>query len=64
VHEQVPERLPPLTAVWQQVAYAVLEERAAARLASGLQRLRRLYHIRVEVPDDMAAAGVSLTRGP
>jgi hypothetical protein len=27
VREQVPERMPPLTAVWQQVAYAVLEER-------------------------------------
>jgi hypothetical protein len=64
VHEQVPERMPPLTAVWLQVAYAVLEERAAARLVSGLQQLRRLYHIRVEVPDDMSAAGVSLRRGP
>jgi hypothetical protein len=64
VREQAPERTPPLTEVWRQVAYAVLEERAAARLASGLQQLRRLYNIRVEVPDDTSAAGVSLTGGP
>jgi PPIC-type PPIASE domain len=64
VHERVPERLPSLDAVWQQVAYAVLEERAAARLASGLQQLRRLYSIRVEIPDDISAVDVPLTGGP
>ena len=52
VHEQVPEHMPAARPVRQQVAYAVMEERAAARLASGLQRLRRLYDIRIEIPDD------------
>ena len=64
VHERAPERMPALDAVRQQVAYAVMEERAAARLASGLQRLRRLYDIRVEIPDDSARPGASLTRAP
>jgi PPIC-type PPIASE domain len=62
VHEQVPERMPALEAVRQQVAYAVMEERAEARLTSGLQRLRRLYDIRVEIPDDTTPPGTSLTR--
>jgi hypothetical protein len=41
-------RVPSLAAVRRQVAQAVLAERAAARLARGLERLRGLYEIRVE----------------
>lgn len=50
VHEQTPERLPPPEVVWSQVGSAVLEARAAARLAHGLQRLRQRYEVRVESP--------------
>jgi hypothetical protein len=64
VHEQVPEHMPALDAVRQPVVYAVMAERAAMRLASGLQRLRRLYDIRVEIPDDLTSPGASMTRAP
>ncbi len=48
VHEKVPEQMPSLDMVWQQVAEEIQQERAAERFANGLQRLRRLYDIRVE----------------
>lgn len=65
VHEQTPERLPPPEVVWPQVGSAVLEARAAARLAYGLQRLRRLYEVRVESPaGDASPPAISLTRAP
>lgn len=64
VHEKVPERMPPLDAVRQQIAAAVMQERAVERLASGLQRLRHLYDVRVEMPDDIAAPGTALRKTP
>jgi PPIC-type PPIASE domain len=51
VHELVPEHMPPLDTVWQQVARTILQERAEARLASGLRRLRNLYDIHIERGD-------------
>jgi parvulin-like peptidyl-prolyl isomerase len=53
VHERVSENLPSLDTVWQQASYALLEERAARRRVQGLERLRRLYEIRIEVPKNM-----------
>lgn len=48
VHEKVPEQMPPLDTVWQQVASEILQDRSAERLASGIRRLRSLYDIRIE----------------
>lgn len=59
VHEKVPEHMPPLDPVWQQVAREILQERAAARLASGLRRLRHLYDIRIERGDAAVAQDAS-----
>ena len=65
VHEQTPERLPPPEVVWSQVGSAVLEARAAARLAHGLQRLRQRYEVRVESPaGDPSPLAISRTRAP
>jgi hypothetical protein len=65
VHEQTPERLPPPEVVRQQVGPAVLEARAAARLAHGLQRLRQRYEVRVESPaGDTSPPAISRTRTP
>ena len=63
VHEQVPEHMPPLDTVWQQVARAILQERAEARLASGLRRLRHLYDIRIERGDADVAQDASEEKG-
>jgi hypothetical protein len=65
VHEQTPERLPPPEVVWSQVGSAVLEARAAARLAHGLQRLRQRYEVRVESPaGNPSPPALPLTRAP
>ena len=65
VHEQTPERLPPPEVVWHQVGSAVLEARAAAQLAHGLQRLRQRYEVRVESPaGDPSPPAISRTRAP
>jgi hypothetical protein len=55
VDEHQPERLPPLDAVREQIVLALMKQRATQNLAHGLERLRRLYAIRVEtVPADVA----------
>lgn len=55
VHARHDERTPPLTSVRGQLVQILYEERSAARLAGGLDRLRRLYHIRIEWPQEVAA---------
>ena len=63
VHEKFPEHMPPLDTVWQQVAREILQERAEARLASGLRRLRNLYDIRIERGDTDVAQEASEEKG-
>lgn len=63
VHEKLPEHLPPLDTVWQQVAREILQERAEARLASGLQRLRNLYEIHIERDNADVAQDASKEKG-
>jgi len=48
VHARHAERTPPVDSIRGQLVQIVIEERAAARLAAGLDRLRRLYQIRIE----------------
>lgn len=48
VHARHSEQTPPLDSVRGQLVQILAEERAAARLAAGLDRLRGLYDIRVE----------------
>jgi PPIC-type PPIASE domain len=48
VHQHEPERLPSLETVRETVALAVMRERAARNLQTGLARLRNLYDVRVE----------------
>lgn len=48
VHQHEPERLPSLDAVRETVALALMQERAARNLQTGLARLRNLYEARVE----------------
>lgn len=55
VHEKIPEQMPPLDTVWQQVASEILQERAEERFTSGLRRLRKLYDIRIESDDSDVA---------
>ena len=55
VQEKVPEQMPPLDTVWQQVASEILQERAEERFTSGLRRLRSLYDIRIERGDSDVA---------
>jgi parvulin-like peptidyl-prolyl isomerase len=61
VHARHSEQTPPLDSVRGQLVPMVYEERAAARLAAGLDRLRRLYTIRIEWPQEVAAAGAAAT---
>jgi PPIC-type PPIASE domain len=63
VHEKVPEHMPPLDTVWQQVAREIVQERAEARLASGLRRLRNLYDIRIERGNANVAQDASERKG-
>jgi len=56
VHARRSERTPPLDSVRGQLVQILYEERSAARLAAGLDRLRHLYQIRVEWPQKIAAA--------
>jgi hypothetical protein len=56
VDEHQPEQLPPLDAVRETIALALMKQRATESLQHGLERLRRLYEIRVEAaPADVAA---------
>ena len=55
VHERHPERLPPVDAVRQQLVHLLEEERAATRLAFGLEQLHDLYQVRIEWPAEMGA---------
>jgi hypothetical protein len=48
VQEKVPEQMPPLDMVWQQIVGEIQQERGAERLANGLRRLRSLHDIRIE----------------
>jgi parvulin-like peptidyl-prolyl isomerase len=51
VQEKVPERMPPLNAVWRQIAGEIEQERETERFVKGLRRLRSLYDIRIEGSD-------------
>ena len=64
VHDKYPAQMPPLDAVWSQVAAEVVHDRAAVQLASGLQRLRGLYDIRIEGRDTDLAQDASAQRRP
>ena len=57
VHARHSERTPPLDSVRGQLVQILAEEQSAARLAAGLDRLRRLYTIRIEWPQGVAASG-------
>ena len=61
VHARHDERTPPLASVRRQLIHILYEERSAARLAAGLDRLRGLYRIRIEWPQEVAAAGTAAT---
>ncbi len=62
VDEHRPERLPPLAAVREPIALALMKQRDAENLQRGLERLRCLYDIRVETaPAGVAAAPVQNT---
>lgn len=52
VHARHAAQTPPLASVRGQLVQMVYEERAAARLAAGLDRLRRLYPVRIEWPPE------------
>ena len=56
VHARHAEQTPPLGSIRGQLVQIVYEERSAARLAAGLDRLRRLYAIRIERQQESAAA--------
>jgi len=64
VQDRIPGALPPLDAVRPQVVLALSEERAVARVARGIERLRSLYEVRVEPPAELAAAGWTLAKRP
>jgi hypothetical protein len=57
VEQRVPERMPTIDAVRQQISRAVIEARAAQRLRDELTRLRASYAVRVDAP-----AGTSLAK--
>lgn len=61
VHEKIPGAMPALDLVWQRVALEITEQRAAERVARGIQQLRTLYEVRIELPAEMSAAGWSFT---
>lgn len=48
VHARHSEQTPPLDSIRGQLVQILAEERAAAQLAAGLDRLRRLYDVRIE----------------
>ncbi len=62
VHARHAGRTPPLDSVRGQLVQILYEERSAARLAAGLDRLRRLYQIRVEWLQQAAAAPAAEAR--
>jgi parvulin-like peptidyl-prolyl isomerase len=55
VHEHSGERLPPLATVRGQIAHIIAQERRLARVRQGLDRLRQLYEIRIEWPEEATA---------
>jgi hypothetical protein len=57
-------RLPELEVIEEQLAQAVLAERAAAQLAAGITRLRRLYEVRVAGRDDLSTHATDLAALP
>lgn len=48
IDEKQAPKMPPLEAVWHEVAYRLAKQRAAKQLEEGLARLRKLYAIRIE----------------
>jgi len=55
VSAKSPEQIPPIEAVRQQVASEITEERAQARYANALKRLRSFYQVRIERGGSAAA---------
>jgi hypothetical protein len=64
VDEHQPERLPPLDAVREPIALALMKQRAAENLQQGLERLRHLYEVRVEAGPAGVAAGAGQNKEP
>jgi hypothetical protein len=62
VHERIPGAMPSLQAVWPQVMRELVEARAAANLARGLERLRSLYKVHIELPNELPAMQPTLAR--
>ena len=55
VQEKIAGAMPSLEAVWPQVAREIQEERATERLARGMEQLRGLYEVRIELPGEATA---------
>jgi hypothetical protein len=62
VHEKVPGAMPSLAAVWPQVAREIMEERSAQRVARGIERLRSLYEVRIELPEEARTVKATSTQ--
>jgi hypothetical protein len=52
IDEKQPPRMPPLRAIWSQVALQLVKQGDAKRLEEGLSRLRSLYEIRIEIDEN------------
>jgi hypothetical protein len=62
VDEHQPERLPPLDAVREPIALALMKQRATENLRHGLERLHGLYEIGVEAAPADVSAGAAQNR--
>jgi parvulin-like peptidyl-prolyl cis-trans isomerase-like protein len=60
VSAKTPEQIPPIDAVRRQVASEITEERAQARYAGALRRLRSFYQVRIERSSSATARGASI----
>jgi parvulin-like peptidyl-prolyl isomerase len=61
VQEKLPAELPTIEILRARTARELLQERAGARLAVAMQRLRAEYDIRIDLPRDSAATADSTT---
>ncbi|MBK1716365.1 peptidyl-prolyl cis-trans isomerase [Thiocystis violacea] len=64
VEEKSAPRPPELASVRRTVTEGVLKEQAAARLARGMERLRKRYEIRIDEPDDLSRPAATLASRP
>jgi len=57
IDKKQPPRMPPLRAIWSQVALQLVKQGDAKRLKEGLSRLRSLYEIRIEIDENASVIG-------